>query len=90
MFYYHGAQLYAVRHGRYKAHFLTKTSYVGQRDPVHHEPPLLYDLLQDPAEKHDIASKHPDVIQALTALAARHRASVEPVPSNLESRIAPN
>jgi arylsulfatase A-like enzyme len=90
MFYYHGAQLYAVRQGRYKAHFLTKTSYVGQKEPVRHDPPLLYDLLEDPAEKHNIAPRHPKIVKTLTALARRHRADIDPVPSNLESRVSRN
>ena len=32
MFYYHAEQLYAVRRGPYKAHYLTKTSYAGQKE----------------------------------------------------------
>lgn len=87
MFFYHGEQLYAVRQGPYKAHFLTKTSYVKQKAPVTHEPPLLYHLEHDPSEKHDIAEGHADVITQLKRMADIHKASVERVPSQLESRL---
>lgn len=84
LFYYHGQQVFAVRKGAFKAHFKTKTSYVGQREAVVHDPPLLYNLDLDPSEKHDIAKQHPEVIAQLRELVAKHSASVEPVPNNLE------
>ena len=87
MFYYHGEQLYAVRQGPYKAHFLTKTSYVKQKAPVTHDPPLLYHLEHDPSEKHDIAAEQAEIVGRLKTLAEEHRASVERVPSQLESRL---
>ena len=86
LFYYHGEEVYAVRSGMYKAHFKTKTSYVGQKDAVLHDPPLLYHLGHDPGEKYNIAAAHPDIIEALTAAKAEHEASIEPVENQLEKR----
>jgi arylsulfatase A-like enzyme len=86
MFFYHGKKLFAVRHGRYKAHFLTKTSYTGQNEPETHDPPLLYDLEVDPSERHDVAGNHPDVLAKIQTLAANHTASVEAVENQLERR----
>lgn len=82
VFFYRGTQLYAVRKGAYKAHFTTRPES-GPGEAVHHNPPLLYNLEQDPSEKDDIAKEHPDVIAELKALAERHRSTVEPVPDQL-------
>jgi arylsulfatase len=87
MFYYHGEQLYAVRKGQFKAHFKTKTSYVGQKEAKLHDPPLLYHLGHDPSEKHDIAPQHSEVIAEIQALAKAHTNSIEPVESHLEAKI---
>ncbi|MGB3117565.1 MAG: hypothetical protein WBE58_01995, partial [Verrucomicrobiales bacterium] len=87
MFYYHDERLFAVREGRFKAHFLTKTSYSAQKEAVKHDPPLLFDLGIDPGEHFDIAKEHPDIVARLTQLAATHRATVEPVENQLDKRI---
>ncbi|MCR9200511.1 MAG: sulfatase [Planctomycetaceae bacterium] len=86
LFYYHGAEVYAVRSGMYKAHFKTKTSYVGQKEAEVHDPPLLYHLGHDPSEEYNIAADHPDVIDAIRRLRKEHEASIERVPSQLELR----
>lgn len=78
LFYYWDSELRAVRRGRYKAHFITSGAY-GEGEPrTEHARPLLFDLATDPAERHDLAAAHPDIIQELTELAARQRRSVEP------------
>ncbi|MBL9151167.1 MAG: sulfatase [Verrucomicrobiales bacterium] len=82
MFFYQGAQLYAVRKGPFKIHFTTYTSYVGQK-PVPQDPPLLYQIENDPSERFDIAAQHPEVLSDLRNLADRHRQSVEPVEDQL-------
>ncbi len=86
MFYYHGQEVFAVRLGEFKAHYKTKTSYTGQRDAVVHDPPLLFHLGQDPSERFDIASAHPDVIAAIGQLKAQHEATIVPVENQLEKR----
>jgi arylsulfatase A-like enzyme len=85
MYFYQGAQLYAVRKGPFKIHFTTFTSYRKQK-PVPHDPPLLYHLGDDPSERFDIAAKHPEKIADLKALAEAHRRSVEPVADQLAER----
>ncbi|MEZ6061053.1 MAG: sulfatase [Planctomycetaceae bacterium] len=83
MFYYHGEECYAVRSGMHKAHFKTKTSYVGQQQAEVHDPPLLYHLGHDPGEQYDIAADHPDVVNAIRGLKSEHEASIEPVENQL-------
>lgn len=83
MFYYHGEQCFAVRKGMYKAHFKTKTSYVGQKDAVVHDPPLLFHLGHDPSEKYNIAKQHPEIVAELTSLKKQHEDTVEAVTCEL-------
>jgi arylsulfatase A-like enzyme len=87
MFYYRGSTVYAVRHGSFKAHFFTKSEY-GSDAVVPHHPPLLYNLDHDPAEKFDVAKQHPGVVAEIERIAAAHKATVRPVPNQLEPRIA--
>ncbi len=72
MFYWRGSKLYAVRHGSFKAHFITQSEYGGEA-AVTHATPLLYNLDHDPAEKFDVGAKHPDVIAEIRRLAETHK-----------------
>jgi arylsulfatase A-like enzyme len=87
VFYYRGPRIYAVRHGAYKAHFFTRSEY-GPDPEVAHDPPLLYDLDQDPGERWDVSAKHPDVVAALAKIAADHAKTVRPAENQLEKRLA--
>jgi arylsulfatase A len=86
MYFYHGKQLYAVRSGSYKAHFQTKTSCVGQKQALQHEPPLLYHLEHDPSEQYEVQDKHPDLIKSINSLARKHKASIKATENQLEKR----
>jgi len=83
-FYYRDTEVYAARKGRFKAHFTTKSSY-GQDPIVKHDPPLLFDLASDPSEQFDVAARHPGVVAEIRREVDRHRATVTPVPSQLEA-----
>lgn len=87
MFYYRGAQLYAVRKGPFKAHYITRAGY-GRKKPEKHDPPLLYNLEYDPSERYDVAAKHPDIIADIDKVVARHRAKLKPPPSQLDLLIS--
>lgn len=82
-FYYRGTKLMAVRHGPYKAHFMTQDGY-GQLTPKQHDPPLLFNLDNDPSEKYDVASEHNAVLWDIKVLAEMHTQEIKPVPSQLE------
>jgi arylsulfatase A len=86
MFYYRGTQLYAVRKGPYKAHFITQSAY-GNDKPVKHDPPLLYHLGHDPSEKHDVAQRHPEVIAEIRKEVERHRSALVPGADQLAPRL---
>ncbi len=86
MFYYRGDELYAVRHGDYKAHFITQGVYGEGPDKQRHDPPLLYQLGHDPSERFNIAEDHPEVIEEIRGLVEEHRKTLEPVENQLKKR----
>jgi arylsulfatase A len=84
MFFYRGSTVYAVRHGAFKAHLITRPEYDG--GPTAHDPWLLYNLDHDPSEKYDVAGAHPEVLAELRRIVDAHLATVEPVPTQMDAR----
>ena len=97
VYYYRGEQVYAIRKGDYKAHFITQLEY-GSRtahpitdpemeiksSPTVLDQPLLYNLSIDPSEKFNIAGEHPEVIDEIRKVLEEHRAGIDPVENQLE------
>ncbi len=83
MFFYTRGVLHAVRHGAFKLHVLTRDAVHYGRPPVVQDPPLLFDLEQDPSEQYDLAEKRPDVVQQLQQLIQQHLETVNPAPDQL-------
>ena len=75
VFYYRGSELYAVRLGDYKAHFITEGGYTGMAAETH-DPPLLYNVNVDPAEAFDVAADHPDVLERIRQLVSEHQSKM--------------
>lgn len=88
VFYYRGTEIYAVRLGAYKAHFITKSEY-GPDEPLRHDPPLLYNLEVDPSEKYDVAESYPDVIAEIVEIIEEHRQTLEPTVDQLAIPLEP-
>ena len=97
VFYYRGEQVYAVRKGNYKAHFITQLEYGSKtahpitepaldikNTPAVLDQPLLYNLSIDPAEKYNIADQHPEVIQEIRMALEEHLSSLIEVENQLE------
>lgn len=97
VFYYRGEQVFAVRKGAYKAHFIIQNEYGTEtahpitqptieikNTPTVLEQPLLYNLNVDPGEKYNIAAEHPDIIAAIRADLKKHVDGVEHVENQLE------
>jgi arylsulfatase A-like enzyme len=79
LFYYWDSELRAARKGAYKAHFITSGAY-GEGDPrVEHNPPLLFNVAEDPGERHNLAAAHPEIVADLVKMAEAHRRTVAPV-----------
>jgi arylsulfatase A-like enzyme len=97
VFYYRGQQVYAIRKGDYKAHFITQNEYGSQtahsitdppteilNTPTVHETPLLYNVNIDPSEKFNIAEQYPKVIAEIRKVLEEHLAGIEQVENQLE------
>ena len=87
-FYYRGTQIMAARVGPWKAHFITQGSYgTLPHEAQKHDPPLLFHLDHDPSEQYDVAEKHPEIIAKIREAVEAHKATLDPLPTQLESRI---
>jgi arylsulfatase A len=42
------------------------------------DPPLLFNVVQDPSERFDVARDHPDVIAAIQRAVEKHQAELVP------------
>jgi len=86
MFFYRGTELYAVRKGPLKAHFITKPAY-GSGQAEKHDPPLLYHLEHDPGEQYDVAADHPEAVAEIRRVAEAHKQAMQPGKPQLETLI---
>lgn len=86
VFYYRGDELYAVRVGAYKAHFITEGEYGQFGGREEHNPPLLYNLNQDPSEEHDLGSQYPEILQKIDEVVKKHKESMVKGPDQLKDR----
>jgi arylsulfatase A len=82
VYYYINANLYALRKGPWKAHFITHASY-SIETPVTHEVPLLYNIEIDPSEKYNLANRYPNIIEDLRKEYERQKL-IEPAPSEID------
>lgn len=87
MFFYRGEQIYAVRLGSFKAHFITQLAYVQDSKPTYHDPPLLYNLDHDPGEQFNIANDFPQIIADIRREVERHKANLVAGEDQLVGRI---
>jgi hypothetical protein len=83
VFYYRDVEIFAVRKGPYKAHFITQSEYGSDPKEIH-DTPLLYNLLIDPSEKYDIADQHPEIIAEIRKILEEHKSTLVPVENQLE------
>ena len=75
-YFYRGSELYAIRKGKYKAHFIYKSAY-GSDKKIIYKKPVLYDLGIDPGELYDLSSLYPEIVEELTRLAEEHKNSFD-------------
>ena len=89
LFYYWDSELRAIRKGKYKAHFITSGAYGDGEPRTVHNPPLLFDLAEDPGERFNVAAVHPDIVADLIREAELHRRKVAPTTPLFDELLAP-
>jgi arylsulfatase A len=89
VFFYRDEQVYAVRKGAYKAHLVTQPGYGSEPPMRQHDPPLLYNLAEDPSERFDLSAQQPGIVADLKSEVDRHRAGMVPGKPQLEARSKP-
>jgi arylsulfatase A len=78
LFYYWDNELRAARKGPWKAHFITSGAYGEGGARTEHDPPLLFNVADDPGEHYNVAASHADVIADLQREVAAHRKTLTP------------
>nr|WP_295924898.1 sulfatase [uncultured Dyadobacter sp.] len=81
--YYINENVFAVRKGAWKAHFVTHASY-SPVAPETHTVPLLYNIENDPSEKYDLAKQNPEIVAELTAEFEKQKKAFPIPPSEIE------
>ena len=84
LFYYWDSELRAVRKDAYKAHFITSGAYGEGEARREHNPPLLFNLAEDPGERQNVAAAHPDVVADLVREADAHRRAMKAGPPRFD------
>ena len=87
--YYRGGELQAFRKGPYKIRLISAGAYNLPPKRIVHDTPQLYHLGQDPAEKFDIAAKHPEIVSELMAALATHQAGLKSHEPIFDNRLKP-
>lgn len=68
----------AMKLGRIKLWFYTKSSHYNADEEVHHDPPLLFDVMNDPGEALPLdPSEHAELINRAGTLLKEHKDSVD-------------
>jgi len=89
VFYYRSGQLYAVRSDAFKAHSVTEGAYGEDGQRKEHDPPLVFDLSQDPSERFPLSSPDPALLRQLMELKAEQERVTPLAPSELIKGVPP-
>lgn len=81
--YYINENVFAIRKGVWKAHFVTHASY-SPVAPETHTVPLLYNIENDPGEKYDLAKQNPEIVGELTVEFEKQKKAFIIPPSEIE------
>jgi len=67
-FYWFRREIRAVRRGPWKLNVIVNEPSRGTRKPIRLDSPTLYQLIEDPGERHDVAAEHPELVRELLDL----------------------
>lgn len=82
--YYRKQEIYAVRKGSFKLHYITENCYTPDNQRMEHKNPLLFNVDHDPGEYYDHASEFPEIIDQINLIVEKHKKSVVLLPSELD------
>ncbi len=83
IFFYRGTQIFAIRKDQWKMHVVTQGSY-NQAKPEAHDPPLLFNLNNDPGESFNVSTNHPKIVADLSKEIENQQATLTPTKLQLE------
>ena len=88
IFYYRNREIFAVRYGVYKAHFITQGAYnyPGPNQKKYLDEPLLFNLENDPSEKYNIYNENQGIINEINLILEEHFKNLTPYKDLLEDR----
>ena len=81
--FYRQGEIYAVRDSRFKAHFVTEDAYGVDTHRTSHDPPLVFDLAQDPGERFALSNPDSVLLDRLNSLRAEYLRTVPLAPTVL-------
>ena len=87
-FFYRGSELYAARKGPYKLHLITEDAYQRDNKKTAHDPPLLFNVHEDPGEQFNISSDHPEIVRDILREIELHRSNLIPGEDQLVKRLS--
>lgn len=82
--YYRKREIYAVRKGAHKAHYITEDCYLKDNQRIEHQKPLLFNVNYDPGEHFDHAEDYPQILKELNTLKEAHQSTIQFVASELD------
>jgi arylsulfatase A-like enzyme len=83
-YFYRGDEIYAIRHGQWKAHFIIQGSFGQGVKRTVLETPLLYHLGHDPSEQYDKAGDRPEILEKMQQLKVAQEALLKPAPTRYD------
>jgi len=85
--YYRSGELRAFRKGPYKLHLISEGAYRQPPPRTEHAKPVLHHLGNDPAERFDVASQHPEIVADIMQAIDEHRAGISDKPPLFDKRL---
>jgi arylsulfatase A-like enzyme len=76
LFYYWDNELRAIRKDNFKAHFISSGAYGIGAARTEHNPPLLFNVAEDPGERFNLADKYPQIVADILKEAEAHRKTI--------------
>jgi len=79
MAYYRDETLYAYREAAWKIHFYTNSPVENKWQGEKHDPPLLFNINEDPSEQYNLNKKHPEILEEMVRKAEKYRIGPEAI-----------